>query len=207
MRNAAGILIAAQVTGFCLLTADPALAQPRMQPTLDDVTVPTPPLDVWLRRLVGRFELDGMVQMGPTCNAESDNCSAIKGRMDCIAIGNGPGVQCIINATWLIYSASNDLDSYLDPAMSMFGIDPRREEINLLLVNDQSLASGGFGVVKGHTASFKTVCRRWSEDGCRVGVIIEAKPEANINYMWIGSNIVISMRRVSEESPPPEKSK
>lgn len=205
MRSPVRILIAALLAGIGLLTLDPSRAQPHMQPTLDDVTVPTPPQDVWLRRLVGRFELGGMIQTGICQKDGADNCATIKGKMDCVAIGRGPGVQCIVNATWRLYSGTQDLDSFLDPAMSLFGMDPGRNTINLLLVNDQSLASGGSGVIKGHTTLFR-MCRGEFEDGCPIGIIIEAKPDAGINYMWIGTNIVISMRRVREDFTPLEKS-
>jgi hypothetical protein len=197
MQSALRIFVSALLTLAALLAADEANAQPRMEPTLEDVTVATPAQDVWLRRLVGNFKLDGMIKQGP---CEAYLCSAITGKIDCIAVGNGPGVQCIINAKWEIYSRFVDLSSYLDPAMSLLGLNPGRSAINLLLINDRGLPTGGFGDVKGHFAAFKTRCPGANEDGCHVGIRIEAKPDANINYMWIGRNLVIAMHRL-----PPEK--
>lgn len=173
-----------------LLAASQACAQPHREVTIEDVIVPTPPQDVWLRRLVGNYKLDGA--FGTT---------GIKGKMNCIAVGDGPGVQCIVNALWTLYVGFPpiDLSSFLDPAMILFGLDPGRSEINLMLVNDRGLPSGGFGTVKGHLGAFRTICAGANEDGCSVGIRIEAKPEANINYMWIGEGLVISMRRVPAE--------
>lgn len=170
-----------------------------MQPTLEDITVPTPAQDVWLRRLAGNFKLDGMVTYG---DCSMGMCSAITGYIDCIAVGDGPGVQCVINAKWEVYSRFVNLSSFLDPAMSLFGLDPGRSAINLLLISDRSLSSGGFGVVEGHFAAFKTLCPGANEDGCQVGIRIEARPDANINYMWIGTSIVIAMHRT-----PPEETR
>lgn len=203
MKSPLYIVVTALLTAAGLVVASGAIAQPHMQPTVEDVTVPTPAQDVWLRRLAGNFRLDGMVQVG---NCSSGGCATIKGKIDCIAVGDGPGVHCIINATWQIYSRFVDQSSFLDPAMSLFGLDPGRQAINLLLINDRSLPTGGFGVGKGHFAAFKTRCRGANEDGCEVGIRIEARPDANINYMWIEPNIVIAMHRVPpEETRPPEE--
>jgi hypothetical protein len=205
MKSPLRIFVTALLTIAGMVTSTSANAQPHMLETLDDTTVPTPPDDVWLRRLVGNFKLDGMISAG---DCSTGMCAGINGKIDCVAIGDGPGVQCIMNAPWEIYSRLMNLSSFLDPAMSLFGLDPGRKAINLLLINDKGLPTGGFGVVKGHFASFRTMCRGANDDGCEVGIRIEAKPDANINYMWIGEAIVISMRRIPpEDSLPPQKSR
>lgn len=180
------------------LSASDASAQPRMEPTLESVTVPTPPQDVWLRRLVGNFTLDGVFSLG---NCAGPGCAAITGNMNCIAVGDGPGVHCIINAKWTLFLGSPPVDfsSFLDPAVGLFGLDPGKSEINLMMVNDKGLPTSGFGIVKGHTARFRNRCPGANDDGCQVGIIIEAKPDANINYMWVGEGMVMSMRRISVE--------
>jgi hypothetical protein len=101
MKRPLRVFLSALLIVAALLAADAATAQPHMEPTLEDVTVPTPTPDVWLRRLVGNFKLDGAIKLGP---CESGNCAAITGKIDCIAVGDGPGVQCVINAKWEIYS-------------------------------------------------------------------------------------------------------
>jgi hypothetical protein len=171
--------------------------QPEYQPV-----APVEP-DVWLRRLVGNFSLDGAYVLGDCATNDvmpgPPPCTGIKGNMNCIAVGDGPGVQCIINALWILYIGNPpiDLSSFLDPSMMLLGLDPGRAEINLLLVNDRGLTNGGFGVVEGGIAEFKNRCPGANEDGCRIGIRIEAKADANLNYMWIGNNLQISMRRVA----------
>jgi hypothetical protein len=206
MQSALRIFVSALLTLAALLAADAATAQPHLEPTLlEDPTVPTPAQDVWLRRLVGNFKLDGAIKLGE-CVIEfkpTNNCATITGKIDCTAVGDGPGVQCVINAKWEIYGWHPLASSFLDPAMSLFGLDPGRSAINLLLINDRGLPTGGFGDVKGHFAAFKTRCPGANEDGCQVGIRIEAKPDANINYMWIGPNLVIAMHRLPPEEPSP----
>ncbi len=50
-------------------------------------------LDAWLRRLPGRYRIKGEVRLG------SDSGS-VDGIADCSGVGDGPGVNCIINAKW-----------------------------------------------------------------------------------------------------------
>jgi hypothetical protein len=76
----------------------------------------------WLRRLVGRYRIDGMVEVvyayedypdhrcAPAAPdpAEAEDpppppvpyCSNLSGKADCIGIGKGPGVQCVFNILW-----------------------------------------------------------------------------------------------------------
>jgi hypothetical protein len=193
MKSRVRIFLAALATAVGLLAASGAYAQPHLDPPLESVNVPTPEQDVWVRRLVGNYKLDGMVGSGDC--TRPDTCVGISGKMDCIAVGDGPGVQCVFKATW----NSEIFTPFLEPAMSLFGLDPGRHAINLMLVNDRGLPTKGFGTVKGHVGKFKTLCGGANEDGCQVGIIIEAKPDARLNYMWMGDTIVIAMRRVSPE--------
>jgi hypothetical protein len=135
----------------------------------------------WLTRLVGRFKWEGMI-----------GDEAVKGSSDCIGIGDGPGVQCILNVTWIDQykpnpeeNVDNVMISYLDPAMELFGLDPLNSAINHLLVNNKGLPEGGLGFVKGNTAIFKTPCVNVPA-GCFRVVVMDARPEANLMWMWFG---------------------
>jgi hypothetical protein len=184
-----------------LLACDKASAQPRTEPKLEDPATPTAAADVWLRRMVGRFQFEGLVEVvyyppedGHRCaalppdpkEAESDKppklpqpwCSAIKGMGDCVAIGTGPGVQCVLNVKWQDFYevvSPEDLEpdepappvgvftlpggaSYLDPAMALYGLDPGKSAINFLLVDSKGLPEGTLGLIKGNRATFKTPC-------------------------------------------------
>jgi hypothetical protein len=211
-RRFLAILLACISTLLCCS----AHAQPRevvavRGEAIEPVTDPAALAD-WLRQLVGSYKLDGAI---------GDN--GIKGKADCIAIGTGPGVQCIFNAIWL-----EEWDQMgrpivvdpLDPSMFLFGMDPSKSTLSMLMVIDKGIATGGTGTVKGTvsggygtlirgvgalpadkepvkgiTASFKTCTQ---EGYCEPTILIEAKPEANILYMWV-VGAALTLRRVHEE--------
>jgi hypothetical protein len=195
-----------------------AQAQPRevvavRGEAIETVTDPTAVAD-WLRRLVGSYNLDGAI-----------GDAGIKGKADCTAIGTGPGVQCIFNAIWqekwdTLTGRPIILDP-LDPSMFLFGMDPSKATLNMLMVIDKGIASGGTGTIKGTasgeygtiikglgatsghtgtiegiTASFKTCTQ---EGYCEPSIRIEAKAEASILYMWV-VGAALTLRRVREES-------
>lgn len=173
-----------------LVVAGTASAQPHNKPEIPDMNAALPVKDSeaiaeWLRRLVGRFKWDGVIGAGP-------NKRPIKGSSDCIGIGDGSGVQCILNVTWVDeYSLNpeanedNILISYLDPAMELFGLDPLNSAISHLVVNNKGLPEGGLGFIKGNTATFKTPCVN-VKVGCYRAVVIEARPDSELIWMWFG---------------------
>jgi hypothetical protein len=231
---AIAVLACAAALASC--TAD---AQPHAEPeinfkAIEPVTEPAQ-VEEWLRRLVGRFKYDGMVQMGdcapvPSANGgapppPTDLCQGITGKSDCITIGSGPGVQCVLNVTWRdIFlvdfengEAREIMVSYLDPAMELYGLEPGSLSISRLLVNNKGLAENGRGSIKGHIAKFKSPCvntvvSRNAEECYRI-LRIEAKPDAKLLYAWFGIQLepaaentyaVMTLRRVTpeEESAP-----
>lgn len=206
-------------------------AQPRAEPKVDlqaiePVTDPAQ-LAEWLQRLVGSYKYDGMIQAPdcpePTTAEESGEgeeqseppnpCStpqAMKGKSDCIAVG--PGVQCIINVTWLdVYPPGGMhavLASFLDPAMELIGMEPERLAIQRLIVNDKGIAEGGRGYIKGNTATFSSPCANADRVGCYHIIRIEAKPDAKLIWMRFSrkyepevdfSYAVMTLRRMEPE--------
>jgi hypothetical protein len=234
--RACSLMLAA---GTALLAADRASAQPHSEPAInlkaiEPVTEPAQ-VEEWLRRLVGRFKYDGMVQMGDCAPIPpagggpppppSDLCQGITGKSDCITIGTGPGLQCVLNVTWRdIYQmdfengeAREIMVSYLDPAMELYGLEPGSLTMSRLLVNNKGLAENGRGTITGYTAKFKSPCvntvvSRNAEECHRI-VRIEAKPDARLLFVWLGIQLepapentyaVMTLRRVTpeEESAP-----
>src|SRR5690606_23420879 len=135
--NGRGVVLAV-LAGAAVLPCGVALSQPRAEPEINfKAVVPvTEPAQVaeWLQRLAGRYKYDGMIQMAETCVVmvdegppppPSDKCQSITGKSDCVAVGTGAGVQCILNVTWqdiftVDYESgqvTEDMVSYLDPAM------------------------------------------------------------------------------------------
>jgi hypothetical protein len=188
------VIVAALLVSI-LLPSGVAHAAPRgTEATGQEPGPPTPP-DVWLRRLVGKYRFEGLVHVvakgecGPlppdpaatTVEIPPEPyCRTIKGTGDCIAVGKGPGVQCVLNVTWMdMYETAfqkSEADaqtvdnsptgvfelpagvSYLDPAMALFGLDPGKSQIEYLLVNNKGMPEGGRGSITGNRATFKTKC-------------------------------------------------
>jgi hypothetical protein len=213
-RNILATLLACIATLVCCS----AQAQPRevvavRGEAIETVTDPAAVAE-WLRRLVGSYKLDGAIGR-----------AGIKGKADCIAIGQGPGVQCIFNAIWQeewdIRTGRPILLDPLDPSMFLFGMDPSKATLHMLMVIDKGIASGGTGTIKGTasgeygtvikglgatsgdmgtiqgiTASFRTCTQ---EGYCEPSILIEARDDANILYMWV-AGAALTLRRVHEES-------
>jgi hypothetical protein len=227
-------LFAAALAGAAALACGMANAQPRAEPEIHFQAVEpiTEPAQVaaWLQRLTGRYKYDGMIQMANVCvevPAEgpppppSELCQGIRGKSDCIAVGTGPGVQCILNVTWQdIYTTDFEngtvnevMVSYLDPAMELYGLQPGKLAMSRLIVNNKGIAEGGDGFIKGNTAVFSAPCANAATVGCYRIVRVEAKAEARLLYVWFSMKIepeiettyaVMTLRRVSaeEESAP-----
>lgn len=94
-------------------------------------------LDAWLRRLVGRFRI--LQRHQPL------------GEVDCVGIGNGPGVHCIFRITppgiqgvWI--------DVYV------FGLDLATPGINYLKLNSDGTAEGGVAKLLGSSIAFRGDC-------------------------------------------------
>jgi hypothetical protein len=191
------IVLAAVLTGCPLLAAGQAAPKPRAAATMGQEAGPSTSPDVWLRRLAGKYRFEGLVHVVargdcgplPPDPAKQDQmseappepyCRSIKGTGDCVAVGKGPGVQCVLNVFWqdmyeLVLQKSEagaeTVDAsptgnfelpagvaYLDPSMALFGLDPGNSAINYLVVDNKGMPEGGPGKVSGNRASFRTTC-------------------------------------------------
>lgn len=145
-------------------------------------------LDAWLRRLVGRFRMDGDVKRyaGHHAGNKRDGCipragyitddscgyhffRSAHGSGDCVGVGNGPGIHCVFNVPWPRFIHESPIprrppeekwlgSGTLDPAVLMFGLDPDSLGIRYMLVGSQSIAIEATGVLEGDTLTFKTRC-------------------------------------------------
>jgi hypothetical protein len=119
-------------------------------------------MDVWLRRLVGRFQWEGILDTQPL-GAEEDGSDVLRvqGMGDCIAVGQGPGVQCVLDVRWreeFTFQGTPVAVPNLTPAMTMYGLDPIRERFVYLQVGNKGLALGGPGALYGATATLRATC-------------------------------------------------
>jgi hypothetical protein len=207
--------VAARLACAALLLAGAANADPRGAVTMGGEPVPDTPLDVFLGRLPDKYKFEGSVAGGP-------GTEWVSGTADCVVIGAGPGVQCIFNVTWQeiwdIRMPGEGLDSgpvgvfevpggipYLDPAMALFGLEPGKNAISHLLVNNKGMPEGGPGAVKGNRLTFRTECVNAATllaamvpepvnnrlpDSCKRIVHMEAKPDSKV--MWWNIDIEIN---------------
>lgn len=197
-----------------------AHAQPRAPlPHWEDPDGPPVPMEVWLRRLVGQFSIEGVVQMA---NGDCPSaCRGVYGKGDCVAVGEGPGVHCIFNVRWFDMAQVNfetgaratppGSISYLNPAMALFGMQPGGPSLHFLLVDNKGLPEGGPGALNGSYARFITRCVN-AVLGCQRKMTIEAREGSNLLYMTIEadneftrtpiSTIVMSLRRMPPGRPP-----
>lgn len=145
-------------------------------------------MDVWLRRLQGRFKFTG---------AGGERIE------DCIAIGSGPGVQCVRGPAPHTTGVSA-------PSMIMYGFDPNEPGIRYLLVNGRSIAESDLGKVSGDTATFRTVTCPISTDQQPRMVVMTCQRRLRIYAPPDGRHVLmqyITERLVIPPTPPGGRSR
>jgi hypothetical protein len=169
MRVAAGALLAitALLAGG-VVRAEPReanLSPPQRQPETPEMKEArrlqmAKDMDTWLRRLPGRFRIQGVSSKD---GSDEPDLQSATGMEDCIGLGTGAGVQCVINVVW--NEQFGDDGQYADggissmaPAMLEYGLDPVASRIRYLQVDNQSLAEGAAGVLKGDTMTTRVRC-------------------------------------------------
>ncbi len=156
-------------------------------------------LESFLQRLVGKFRYSGTAKLfyGSTDKGlcEGGLCyinRQVEGSGECLSIGTGAGVRCILNVPWPNFdyptstpktSASSEQYAkwpgpFLDDARIFFGLDADRIALRLLLVDSHSVAFYAQGSLKDDRATLTTDCvppRR-----CKRIFSIRAKPDSKI---------------------------
>jgi hypothetical protein len=210
-----------------LMAPGAASTDPRTPPQGGGIVAPTVDPDVWLGQLPGNYRVEGLVNV--VARDDCANCVTARGTADCIRIGPGSGVQCVFDVRWEemyeLVQPTAELPQpgepmppapgayelpggvpYLSPAMMIFGLDPGKQAIMHLAVNNKGLAEGGPGFVAGNRASFKTACVNGAKvmgamkpppkppqppeyeiawRTCDRIVRIDAKPGANVVFIMI----------------------
>jgi hypothetical protein len=101
-------------------------------------------MELWLRRLVGKFRIEGEY-------AVRDGSNPLRGTAECFAVGTGAGVSCAIDASWESPKErrkDKSLDQVLDAAAQKlvlhFGINPRDSRIRVTLLDYRAIRMEGF---------------------------------------------------------------
>lgn len=176
-------VIAAALPACALVVAMAANAAPRGETAPPEPQTPesrearrlqmATEMATWLPRMVGQFTIDGVVEFtqtraagaGPPPEEEMpqeeplQNVRPVSGKADCIAIGAGAGVQCVIHAIWEEEWQSNGLPveggvSSIGPAAILYGFDPNASVVRYLLLNTNGIAETRTGTLEGNTLRF-----------------------------------------------------
>ncbi len=171
-------------------------------------------LETWLTRLPGRFRIKGRIEKtlyNPTTGEARLLGDDVTGIADCVSVGEGVAVKCILNASWPnididvadIGSRPTDSESLktLQPGVLFLGLNLDPPGIRSMLVTDDSIAHTWAGRLTENTlrADRLTDCR--DEDPpdfrCLQPFEVVASPDSE-NY----SIILRRFRRTPLQSEP-----
>jgi hypothetical protein len=113
-------------------------------------------LGSWLKRLSGRFRVTGTWSVKG--NNEPPRPEPLKGDVDCVLVGTGPGVHCMTSLTASGFSPDGSF-----PAMSLYGLDLDALGIHFLQVDNHSIAERGLGAVEGDVATITVKKCQWQD--------------------------------------------
>jgi hypothetical protein len=166
-------------------------------------------MPAWMARLVGRFRYTGVVQFyqasvpgaevrefpdrdkiyaDGTCDEECftsiPSLRNAKGLGDCIAIGAGAGVHCVVHVVWEDEWTPQGMPvdggvTFLGPAATLYGYDPIASRIRYLILNTRGVAESEAGRLNGNTLSwtFDTHCESDTTERCRQVTKVQALPD------------------------------
>jgi hypothetical protein len=98
-------------------------------------------LDAWLRKMTGRFRLSSAI------NSERPGLL-----VDCVGVGDGPGVQCVTGR-----GGNTPQGEEANASMQLFGLDPLALTISRLTVNARGIAQHSQGKLKGDMLVFPRI--------------------------------------------------
>lgn len=133
----------------------------------------------WLRRLLGRFDYEGYVEL--RSEGAPQGRLPVRGGGECVGFGPGPGVQCVMRVTWPKVRGPDGEDvmggvSSLTPAMTLYGYDADYIAIHFQTVDNKGLADSGRGYLTGNTLTTRQPCVQVLEK-CERIMHINAQPD------------------------------
>jgi hypothetical protein len=197
--------------------------QPGAQPTdRQDPTLVEPAM--WMKRMVGRFRIDGVIHHEETVDFDRNQDYPdgevmanqmrlnewdlpVQGKGDCMGIGGGPGLQCVVSMVWPeAWSATGKAQlggvPSLTPAMVLAGLTPpiTPSEIRFLLVDDKGIVHPGSLTVNGDSAGAKPPCVNLSVLQCAQIFKISAK--ADTDTLFVELRVSMRFRRDKADRKP-----
>lgn len=167
----------------------------------------------WLPRIVGRFKYEGVVEFGSDPRAPPNLISA-GGLGDCISVGKGPGVQCVLDVRWTEEWGAMGQPvvggvSFLGPASMLYGVDARSAGVRYQMLDTDGLATDGLARLRGNTLTltFDGYCPSVPQRKCPQVTKIYAPPDGKFvqTYIVIGpydrplTTVNLHMRRVPRD--------
>jgi hypothetical protein len=133
-------------------------------------------LDAWLRKLAGRYRIEGTAETPGVVTPSIPNAAGVMvaqqpiptilkgkvlGLVDCDTIGEGPGLHCVMNATWDVIdiditdlggrpTISEQMKTFT-PAMLDIGLNRDPPGIRALLVTDDTVSHMWAGKLDSNT--------------------------------------------------------
>jgi hypothetical protein len=99
--------------------------------------------EIWLRRLAGTFRIEGTY-------TNYGGASPVRGTAKCDGVGEGPGVSCVITATWKPAKESvkdpqfdKDLLEAMQALFLRFGMDPSTSQVRVTLMDFRAVKMRG----------------------------------------------------------------
>jgi hypothetical protein len=168
-------------------------------------------MPAWMARMVGRFRYSGVVQFFQTaglgartedfpdrdktyadgtcdeeCFSSPPALRDAKGLADCIALGPGAGVHCVIHVVWEEEWSATGMPvdggvTFLGPASTLYGYDPIASHIRYLILNTNGIAESESGRLNGNTLNwtFETRCESDTTERCRQVTKVQALPDGS----------------------------
>lgn len=179
-----------------------------------------PPADLaelqsFLRRLPGRFRIEGRIEGGVAYNVQGQmnvpQSARITGVADCRGVGEGAGIDCMINATWPVmdgaFSGIRDAQSrsqvlnVFRPAVLVLGVDPNPDwlRVRTLLVTADGFSHGGLGQLANNTIRAHrsgSECFRGEStrsSSCFMGIEVTAEPQSGIVTLLLFTDSTIGI--------------
>lgn len=174
----------------------------------------TAELEVFLRRLSGRFRIDGEITSSapvalrtgvpeiPVVTMPGTRTGAVTGIADCIAIGDGVGVNCIFSASWPIidnrmrmpFPAGSRLDllanhslaaseqlQTMRPAVLVIGLTADPLRVRAMMVTADTLSYNWSGKLEGDSAKLKApIPSCFFVVRCYLALEILARPDSEV---------------------------
>jgi hypothetical protein len=195
------------------------LAVAEQQASLDETTrtARLAELDTWLRRLPGRFRIDGRIDLLMQPNAVRTR--DFDGVADCKEIGDGVGLHCILNAKWPVIedqpsmvamgptpkkTPSAQLDT-MQPAVLVLGLDLGRPGIRAMMVNADSIAHTWSGPLRENTARADRL-NRCLQSMCLQPLELIAEPDSrDIAIVLHSGRLTITLTMIRDADARAEK--